>query len=179
MTFDIEAGGQRHRVDVRRDGNGWVVVVDGREMTADVARTASGFSLLIGSGSTANAPGRGAVTRSYEIAIGGRDLDLVVHVDGVRVPVTVADPRRAWTRVGRDHGPGGAGPRQIVAPMPGRIVKVLVKPGDVVAARQGLVVVEAMKMENELRSPKDGTVAEVRVSEGTSVDANAVLVVVE
>jgi biotin carboxyl carrier protein len=63
--------------------------------------------------------------------------------------------------------------------MPGRIVKLLVQRGDTVAARQGLVVVEAMKMENELRSPKDGTVAEVRVSEGMSVDAGAVLLVVE
>ncbi|MBM3819090.1 MAG: acetyl-CoA carboxylase biotin carboxyl carrier protein subunit [Acidimicrobiia bacterium] len=63
--------------------------------------------------------------------------------------------------------------------MPGRIVKVLVTPGDAVAARQGLVVVEAMKMENELRSPKAGTVTDVRVTQGQLVDARAVLVVVE
>ena len=61
--------------------------------------------------------------------------------------------------------------------MAGRVVKVLVKTGEAVAARQPLVVVEAMKMENELRAPRDGTVAEVRVSEGSSVEANAVLVV--
>jgi biotin carboxyl carrier protein len=61
--------------------------------------------------------------------------------------------------------------------MPGRIVKVLVKPEEVVAARQALVVVEAMKMENELRAPRAGTVAEVRVTEGASVEANTVLVV--
>jgi biotin carboxyl carrier protein len=63
--------------------------------------------------------------------------------------------------------------------MPGKIVRILVKPGDSVLARQGLVVVEAMKMENELRAPKAGTVAEVRVTEGASVEAGAVLVVVE
>ena len=63
--------------------------------------------------------------------------------------------------------------------MPGRIAKLLVKAGDVVAARQGLVVVEAMKMENELRSPRAGTVTEVRAIEGALVDANAVLIVVE
>ena len=62
--------------------------------------------------------------------------------------------------------------------MPGRIAKVLVKVGDLVTARQGLVVVEAMKMENELRSPRDGTVVEVRVHEGALVESNAVLVVV-
>jgi biotin carboxyl carrier protein len=63
--------------------------------------------------------------------------------------------------------------------MPGKVVKLLVKPGDEVKARQGLVVVEAMKMENELRSPKDGRVAEVLVAEGASVEAGRLLVVVE
>jgi biotin carboxyl carrier protein len=63
--------------------------------------------------------------------------------------------------------------------MPGKIVKVLVKAGDSVQQRQGLVVVEAMKMENELRSPKVGTVSEVRVEEGTLVEAGTILVIVE
>ena len=63
--------------------------------------------------------------------------------------------------------------------MPGRVVRVLVAPGDTVAARQGVVVVEAMKMENELRSPKAGTVKEVAVTPGTSVEAGRVLVVIE
>jgi biotin carboxyl carrier protein len=62
--------------------------------------------------------------------------------------------------------------------MPGRIAKVLVKVGDVVAARQGLVGVEAMKMENELRSPRAGTVVDVRVAEGARVESQALLVVV-
>jgi biotin carboxyl carrier protein len=63
--------------------------------------------------------------------------------------------------------------------MPGKVVRVLVAPGDQVTARQGLVVVEAMKMENELRSPKDGRVTDVRVQQGMSVEAGRVLVVVE
>ena len=63
--------------------------------------------------------------------------------------------------------------------MPGRIVRVLVKPGDEVALRQGLIVVEAMKMENELGSPKAGRVTEVAVVEGVSVEAGRLLVVVE
>jgi len=63
--------------------------------------------------------------------------------------------------------------------MPGRIVKVLVKPGDAVTARQGLVVVEAMKMENELRASRAGVVRDVRVAEGASVEANTLLMVVE
>ena len=70
------------------------------------------------------------------------------------------------------------GPIAIASPMPGRVVRVLVTPGAAVVARQGLVVVEAMKMENELRAPRAGTVAEVRVREGATVDANTVLVVI-
>jgi biotin carboxyl carrier protein len=61
--------------------------------------------------------------------------------------------------------------------MPGRVARLLVSPGEVVAARQGLVVVEAMKMENELRAPRAGTVAEVRVRQGDAVEAHTVLVV--
>jgi biotin carboxyl carrier protein len=74
---------------------------------------------------------------------------------------------------------GRAGLQPVVAPMPGRVVRVLVGPGDAVAARQAVIVVEAMKMENELRSPKAGTVKEVSVTPGTSVEAGRVLVVIE
>jgi biotin carboxyl carrier protein len=82
---------------------------------------------------------------------------------------------------GRLGGQGAteAGDGRVLAPMPGRVVKVLVEPGMAVEARQGVVVVEAMKMENELRAPHAGTVREVRVAEGASVEANAVLVVIE
>ena len=76
-------------------------------------------------------------------------------------------------------GASGTGPQRVAAPMPGKIVKVLVQPGDAVEARQGLVVVEAMKMENELRAQRPGTVTDVRVQEGMSVEAGTVLVVVE
>jgi biotin carboxyl carrier protein len=104
--------------------------------------------------------------------------ELVVHVNGIAVPLTIGDPRAARSRGGHEHGGQGSGPHPVVAPMPGRVVKVLVKPGDAVASRQGLVVVEAMKMENELRSPRAGTVSEVRVAEGALVEAKAVLVVI-
>ena len=82
-------------------------------------------------------------------------------------------------RRGAPDEAGRAGLQPVVAPMPGRVVRVLVSPGDDVAARQGVVVVEAMKMENELRSPKAGTVKEVNVTPGTSVEAGRVLVVIE
>jgi glutaconyl-CoA/methylmalonyl-CoA decarboxylase subunit gamma len=63
--------------------------------------------------------------------------------------------------------------------MPGKVVRVLVRPGDAVRARQPLVVVEAMKMENELRAGRDGTIAEIHAKEGSSVDAGALLIIIQ
>ncbi len=97
-----------------------------------------------------------------------------MHVNGTAVPLalrTSAQRRRA--------GASDAGDGRVVAPMPGRVVKVLVAAGTRVEARQGVVVVEAMKMENELRAPRAGVVREVRVAEGASVEAQAVLVVID
>jgi biotin carboxyl carrier protein len=88
------------------------------------------------------------------------------------------DPRRTG-RAGAEGGANPDGEHAVVAPMPGRVVRVLVSPGDEVAARQPVVVVEAMKMENELRSPKAGRVKDVAVTPGASVDAGRVLVVIE
>jgi biotin carboxyl carrier protein len=145
-------------------------------VTLDIVRTGNTWSILRG-------------TRSYEVTVVEEAPGaLAVSVDG-RVVRIAAPVRRAGSaelgglarRTRREKpGAGGTeGPQSITAPMPGRIVKVLVKPGDPVAARQGLVVVEAMKMENELRSPSTGTVTEVRVTQGQLVDARAVLVIVE
>ena len=130
-------------------------------MKPDIVRTGNTWSILLG-------------TRSYEVTIVEEPPgELTVSVDGQVVPVAA---RRKGLR-----GPaaeGKQGPQSIVAPMPGRIVKVLVKAGDTVAARQGLVVVEAMKMENELRADRDGTVDEVHVRDAMPVEAGALLVVI-
>jgi biotin carboxyl carrier protein len=117
---------------------------------------------------------------------GGRQLRCVldlspegdaVIVDGDRVPFTVADPRSLQSR--RAAGAGGDGPRAVKAPMPGRVIRVLAAVGDEVAAQQGLVVIEAMKMQNELRSPKAGRVARLAVEAGAAVQSGDVLVVIE
>src|SRR6185312_12205975 len=80
---------------------------------------------------------------------------------------------------GADAGSGADGEQKVLAPMPGRVVRVLVAEGDAVDLRQPLVVVEAMKMENELRSPKAGRVKHVSATAGLSVEAGAVLIVIE
>jgi len=186
MTFELEVGGSTRRVEVR----GAEVLVDDRIFRVDVAKAGQVWSLFLGSVDDAprghgTVAGEVAPTQSHEVSIVERTADdLVARVNGRDVPVKVA------SRDARHHGgsarsrPGGrtdvasAGSHRVVAPMPGRIAKVLVKVGDRVAARQGLVVVEAMKMENELRSPGEGVVTEVAVREGALVQASAVLVVV-
>ena len=92
--------------------------------------------------------------------------------------IEAAVDARRYRRAG--GGPvAAAGELRVVAPMPGRVLRVLVKPGDVVEARQGLVVVEAMKMENEITAAKAGKVKEVAVAPGQSVESGRLLVVVE
>ena len=103
--------------------------------------------------------------------------ELLMGLEGRCVAVTVNGRRTG--RAAADGGTHAHGDATVVAPMPGRVVRVLVAVGDEVAAKQGLVVVEAMKMENELRSPKAGRVKDVSVTAGDSVEAGRVLLVVE
>jgi len=177
VIVEIELAGRRRAVDVRPEGDGWIVVVDGRRLAASVAEAGGRWSLLVREAGS-------RTSRSYEIAFEARGAECIVHVDGEAIALAIVDPRAGtWQSRGRAGAGRGAAGRaassNVTAPMPGRVVKVLVAPGDVVAPRQGIVVVEAMKMENELRAPQAGTVREVRVSEGMSVEANTVLVVVE
>jgi biotin carboxyl carrier protein len=161
LTVNVDVGGRRYAVEVTRRDGAFLVSVDGRQREVDVKETGGVLSLLIG-------------TKSYEVAVNGS----AVHVDGVPVEVSILQSRPSWGKAGAAHA-GADGPQQVTAPMPGKIVKLLVKPGDRVEPRQGLVVVEAMKMENELRARAAGTVTEVRAIEGTTVEAGAILVILE
>ena len=106
----------------------------------------------------------------------GRSSESLVGVGQVPVVVSLNGRRRSGRK--EDGGQAGSGPQRILAPMPGKIVRVLAKPGDAVRARQAVVVIEAMKMENELRAGRDGVVAEMHATEGQSVEAGALLVVI-
>lgn len=114
--------------------------------------------------------------RSYEVRIEpGKDCTLVA-VQRRRFRVDVEDPRRARPK---SQGLLGEGRLNVTAPMPGKVVRVLAAEGDAVEAGQGLVVVEAMKMQNEMKAPKAGRVARLRVREGAAVAAGEVLVTIE
>lgn len=188
MTFEIEIDGRTRAVSVERiDSAGgqapssraarvpvpltgrFRVVVDGTPHVVNAARVDGfGLSLLL--------EDRNARSREVQVAPAGGAGELLAVIEGRAVAVTV-NGRRSW-RGSADAQGQGAGERPVLAPMPGRIVRVLVGAGDEVVARQPLVVVEAMKMENELRSPKAGIVKEVTVSAGMSVDAGRVLVTI-
>jgi biotin carboxyl carrier protein len=166
MRFDVEVADRAHTLQIERTPDGrFQVWVDGDAFAVDVRQTDVGLSLVFEDG------------RSLEAAAtpqaAGEWLVQLPHVD---VEVVVDGQRHGRRAAG---GPSGAGAQRVTAPMPGRVVRVLVAVGDDVAHRQGLIVVEAMKMENELGAPKAGRVTEIAVVEGTSVEAGRLLIVIE
>src|SRR5262245_12581750 len=154
MRYDVEIGGRRRQVVVAQTGDGFAVTVDGTTHHVDVARIGGHtLSLIVDRvwpADTSVAPDPSA----------GRTI---VHVAGTPVVVGLNGRGRYDRRV---EGAQESGPQRLAAPMPGKVVRVLARTGDSVRARQPLVVVEAMKMENELRASHDGTVAEVHVHVG-------------
>jgi biotin carboxyl carrier protein len=166
MKFDVHLNGpqgkKKYSVELEPTAAGYRVVLDGRTIDGDATVIApSAASVLLGG-------------QSFEVHVTPSADDQIKLQCGVHEFVAeVADPR-AWQ--GRRHAAVEAeGRQQIVAPMPGKVVRVLVKVGDIVEAGQGLVVVEAMKMQNEIRSPKKGTVERLQAKEGQAVNAGDVL----
>ena len=163
MNLEIEIEGKVRRVELTRDGSRVQCRVDGRLIEADVAEIAAGnYSVLVeGKSVEARVEPRGA---GLQILSGGREF-----------LAEVRDPRR-YRRGGAGHAVAGS--QNVVAPMPGKVVRVLVKVGDAVAAGQGIAVVEAMKMQNEVKSRNAGTVQKVLVEAGRTVNSGDVLAVV-
>jgi biotin carboxyl carrier protein len=170
MKFEVRLTGSSGKklcsVELDRVADRWKVALDGQPFDADaVSITPNTLSLLLDG-------------QSYEVRISPSPDGVLKILTGLQeFTAEVIDPR-AWR--GRRHGALEAqGRQQVVAPMPGKVVRVLVKAGDKVEAGQGLLVVEAMKMQNEIRSPKGGTVVRLHVEEGRPVNAGEVLAWVE
>ena len=171
--FEVEVAGRSRQVEVTPAEDGRLAVTWGDPVTAihvtrlaDVTRLASGaLSLVLGDSGHASHEITGHETAPGELLLG---------FDGRRVQVRVADQRRRKSAAAAPV----EGEAPVMAPMPGKVVRVLAAIGDTVEEGQGLAVVEAMKMENEVPSPAAGIVSDVRVTDGDSVDAGAVLLVV-
>jgi biotin carboxyl carrier protein len=163
VTIWLEIGGKKKRVELPSGLRAGALKcsVDGRVLQVDVRVLEPGVMSLVVEG------------RQYRCIL---DDDGVV-IDGRRYGFAVEDPRSLQGR--RGSAGGTQGPRPVKAPMPGRVVRLLVKVGDEVAEGQGVVVIEAMKMQNELKTAKPGRVVKVGVSVGDTVGAGDVLVVVE
>lgn len=154
-----EGSGSARPEDVRCTVDGVTTSIDARIIECGV------LSLIVVAGDGSR--------RQFRCVLDGDS----VLVAGRRFACTESDPRSLQARAGAGGAGGGAKP--VKAPMPGRVVRVLVAVGDEVAEGQGLVVIEAMKMQNELRSPKAGRVARVAVAVGDTVASGLVMVVVE
>ena len=154
-------------VDIEDLGDGrYAIRIGGRTHTVDARALEHGAVSLLVDG------------RSYDVELDESGDEVQVLVDFELLTVDVADERAVSLRAGA-AGFSVTGKVLVTAPMPGKVVRVLVAPGAQVTEGQGLVVVEAMKMENELKSPKAGTVVEVFAKEGSVVEANAKLLTVE
>jgi biotin carboxyl carrier protein len=168
FVFQLGSGPEGLVVVERLDGGRVRLVRDGKERILDVRRVAgrgneraSTWSVLADGGGPARL-----------VDVDGTAPELGVTLANVTVPLKLVDARRRAAAVTR---PRDDGPAAVRSPMPGKVVKILVKSGDEVKAGQGVVVVEAMKMENELKAPRDGRADGIAVSEGQAVDAGALI----
>lgn len=162
MKYFVTVQDRTYEVEVAPDG----VRVDGEAVDADLARVTGTdvHNLLLD----------GASHRILAHDAGRHRWDL--HVSGGHLQVEAVDERTHAIRQMTDYHAGPSGPKPITAPMPGLVVKIEVAPGDRVTAGQGVVIVEAMKMENELKAPADGVVSAVHVATGDTVAKDQVLV---
>lgn len=164
MIYDVSIDGKNHRLELNRADDSWICRLEGRETEVDaVLARPDVLSLRIGN-------------QAYEVKCERVGSDLHLWVGSVRFSAEVRDPRslRGRVRAADDHGP-----RKLIAPMPGKVLRVLGREGETVESGAGILVVEAMKMQNEIKSPKKGTIQKILVREGAAVNAGDVLAIVE
>jgi biotin carboxyl carrier protein len=164
MILDGTVDGRPVRVEVRPAPGGYLVVLDGVSKTVEARALGRSLLSLIVDG------------ESHLAAVERRPGGYTVHLREDTLDVELGEAARDG---GAPVRKAASGPLRITAPMPGRVVRVLVEPGQEVPAGQGLVVIEAMKMENELRAPRAGRVAEVPARERQTVETGALLVVLD
>jgi len=167
MKLDAQIGGDTFHVDVRVQGERAFAVIDDREYELEASEVEPGVYLLKNDG------------RVYQVyvSVATADGSREVTVCNSRFDVTITDPRRLRGSTS-DHAHSG-GQAEIKTAMPGKVVRILARVGEAIEKGSGVIVVEAMKMQNEMKSPIDGVVKEIKVNEGSTVNAGEVLVVIE
>src|SRR5664279_1067317 len=158
MILSIEVGGILHQVELEKanEDGGYRVVLDGEEIAVDARLLRDGVLSLIVDGA------------AYRCVLDEDPSASAIYVGNNRYTYRIEDPRALRSR--REKKGLASGPVSIVAPMPGRVVRVLAHEGDEVAIHQGVVVIEAMKMQNELKAPKAGKVSRILVDVGSAVN---------
>jgi pyruvate carboxylase subunit B len=165
MKYIATVDGRDLELDVDRRGE---ITVDGERLAVDLRAVGGSqtYSLLLDN-------------RSYEFFVERRPGGYDLMIEGDRFSVDVEDARLKQLKAmgGAEHVEGGAA--TVYAPMPGLVVKLLVVPGDLVEANQGLLILEAMKMENEIRAPKAGLIRSIGAVAGQTVGQGDVLLTIE
>ena len=165
MVYEIDIDGKQYRLELTRAANGWHCLLDGRAVDVDaVLARRDVLSILIDG-------------KAFEVKREITPTDTHLWVGSQRYAAEVRDPRSLRGRRAGAHDRDG--PRKLVAPMPGKVIRILARETEEVEAGQGVVVVEAMKMQNEIKSPKRGIVRKLHVAEGTAVNAGELLAIVE
>ena len=165
MIYEVSIDGEPHRLELERGENAWQCWLDGDEVQMDAILTRPDvLSVIIGG-------------KAYEIKRERTATDLHLWVGPVRYAAEVRDPRSLRSRKGAAGD--DKGPRKLIAPMPGKVVRVLVAEHSAVETGQSILVMEAMKMQNEIKSPKNGTVQKIVATQGSTVNAGDVLAIVE
>jgi len=164
MTYEISIDGKNYRLELSQSEGRWFCRLNGREIEVDaVVARPDVLSLRVRN-------------KAYEVKRERVGNHIHLWVGSQRFAPEVRDPRSLRSR---GHAADEQGPRKLTAPMPGKVVRVLLAQGVEVEAGAGVVVVEAMKMQNEVKSPKKGTIQKILVSEGAAVNAGDVLAIVE
>lgn len=174
MTYEVVIAGQVYRVELLRDPsepNLWAACVNDREIRFNAVPAGRDVLSLVLEGCSFELL-RESIVGDAE---GGVSANIVIG--GVRYAAELRDPRALRSR--RAMAGHGEGPKKILSPMPGKVVRLLAAEGAQVVSGAGVVVIEAMKMQNELKSPKDGVVKKLAVTVGAAVNAGDVLAVIE
>jgi biotin carboxyl carrier protein len=165
MLYDITIDGKDYRLELERADAGWRCRLNGRETQIDaVLARRDVLSILIGG-------------KAYEIKREHIAQETHLWIGNVRYGAELCDPRSLRSR--KASAADEKGPKKLFAPMPGKVVRVLVAEQQAVEAGQSILVVEAMKMQNEIKSPKKGTLQKIVAAEGANVNAGDVLAIVE